>query len=212
MSGRLGQLLGSTHRRRVLRAVMLLGVVAAVGAAVTAWQWVRVTRGAQALASEQAALQTAQVRIEALRALSADLGLREAVVRELRARGFMSESDRVAWVEAVRAAVELLRPVSYRVEVGAESLLPLPAQAQSWYDEHGLAAPRLVTNELLLTLEGLHEGEILTLVAKAREAGGGIVRLESCRLERRPGDGMLGATCTLRRFALLAPPAAATTT
>lgn len=205
MSARLKRLLASVHRGRVLRTAALLGVVLAAGASVTALQWVRMARAAQTLAREQSALQATRASAEATHALSADLVSREAVVRELRGRGFMAEADRVAWVEAVRVTVERLRPVSYRVEAAAESSLPLPPSMQSWYDERGLAAPRLATNELLLELEGLHEGEVLAVVAKAQEAGGGIVRLESCRLERRLDATLLSAACTLRRFALLAP-------
>ena len=207
MSGRLQLLLGSTHRPRVLRAALLLGIVLALGVCATGSEWLRLARRVQALESEQAALQAAVAESDARRNLSEGLSGREARVRALRQRGFMSAADRVAWVESVTAAVEALRPLRYKVEVGAEAPQPLPPETQTWYDERGRAAPRLVANEMRLEVDGLQETEVVALLEQARRAGGAVVRIERCRLERRESEGALGASCTLRRFAML-PPAA----
>jgi hypothetical protein len=212
MSERLRRLWNSSQRPGVLRAAGLLGVVLVLGAALVGMDWLRLARRAQALDSEQAALAAAEVEAEARHVLIGELAVREARVRALRARGFTAEADRVAWVEAVTGAVEALRPLRYKVEAGAEVALPLPPSVQAWYDERGLAAPRLVANELRLELEGLHEDELGTLVTRAREAGGGVVRIERCRIERRPGGEALASNCVLRRFALLAPRALESTT
>jgi hypothetical protein len=205
VSARLKQMWASAHRGRMLRAILLCGAALASGIVVLGLQGLRMSRGVQAFDSEQAALQVAHAESAALRMLAGELGEREARVAALRVRGFTAEADRVGWVEAVSAAAESLRPLRFAVEVGAESTLPLPPATQAWYDERGLAAPRLAANELMLEVEGLHEGEIVALLARAREAGGAVVRVERCRLERRADMGVLGAVCTLRRFALLAP-------
>lgn len=207
MSGRLQRLLASTHRAGVLRAALLLGAALVLGVAALGTEWLRLARRAEALESEQAALQVAAVESEALRNLSAGLGAREDRVRALRRRGFMAGADRVGWVESVTATVEDLRPLRYKVEVGAEVPQPLPPETQTWYDERGLAAPRLVANEMRLEVDGLQESELVMLLEQARRAGGAVVRIERCRFERRDSEGALGATCQLRRFALL-PPAA----
>lgn len=212
MSDRLRRLWNSTQRPGVLRAAGLLGLVLVLGAALVGVEWLRLARRAQALDSEQAALAAAEVEAGARGVLVGELAVREARVQALRARGFNAEADRVAWVESVTAAVEALRPQRYKVEAGAEATLPLPPSVQAWYDERGLAAPRLVANELRMELEGLHEDEIGALVKRAREAGGGVVRVERCRMDRRPGGEALASTCVLRRFALLAPRAPESTT
>lgn len=207
MNARLRRMWASPQRSRVLRAATILGGVALLGSLLVGVEWLRVARGAQTLESERAALDVARAEAGALRQLDAEFDSREARLRLLRARGFMSEADRVAWAEAVTAAVEELRPLRYKVEVGVESSLPLPPTVQSWYDERGLAVPRLVGNPLQLEVEGLHEQEIAALVERARQAGGAAVRVERCRIERRLEGGALGASCTLRRFALLPPRA-----
>lgn len=212
MRARLQSIRASAHRGRVLRASLLLGAALAACIGVAGFGWLRSARSALAFDSEQAALEAASAGSEALRALASDLAAREARVRELRARGFMSAADRVGWAEAVTTAVETLRPARFKLEVGAESPQPLLPTVQAWYDERGLAAPRLVANVLQLEVDGLHEDELVALLQLAQRAGGAVVRIERCRIERREDTGALGAACTLRRFAMLPPAATEATT
>lgn len=205
MNARLRRMWNSPQRGRVLRAASMLGAAVLLGSMLVGAEWLRVARRAQALDSESAALDAARVEAEARQRLTGELEGREARLRQLRERGFGAAADRVAWAESVTAAVEALRPLRYKVEVGAETSLALPPTVQSWYDERGLAPPRLVANVLQLEVEGLHEAEVNALVARARTAGGAVVRVERCRLERRTQGGALGASCSLRRFALLPP-------
>ncbi len=206
MRGTLALLWRSAHRARLLHAATLLGLVLTAALVLLGVESLRLARVGQAADSESAALQAALAEADARRALAADLAGRESRVRSLRARGFTAEADRVAWVESVTKAVEALRPLRYKVEVGAESALPLPADVQAWYDARGLAAPRVVANELRLEAQGLHEDEIVALVARAREAGGAVVRVENCRISRRPDATGLDAVCRLRRLALRTAP------
>ena len=202
----------SAHRARLVRAACLLGIAATAALALLGVEWLRLARIGKAALSEEAALQSALVEADARRALSADLAGRESRVRALRARGFSAVADRVAWAEAVTVAAESLRPLRYKVEVSAERWLPLPTGVQAWYDARGLAAPRVVSNDLQLEMQGLHEDEIVRLVARARAAGGAVVRVERCRLSRRPDASGLDAVCLLRRLALRPPQSLETTT
>jgi hypothetical protein len=212
MSGTLALLWKSAHRARLARAAALLGLALAAVIGLVGIESLRLARLFQAADSESAALQAALAEADARRALSADLRSREAQVRALRARGFTSGADRVAWAESVMRAAEALRPLRYKVEVGADAAVPLPADAQAWYDSRGLAAPRVVANELRLEAQGLHEDEIVALVARARESGGAVVRVEGCRISRRPDATGLDAVCHLRRLALLPAAVPGTTT
>lgn len=207
MSGRLSLLWASPHRVRLLRAMILLGAAALSAVAMLGVQTLRATRALQAAESERAAMQGAAAEADAIRTLTAELMTREAQVRQLRARGFTTAADRVAWVERVTAAARSAVPLRYKVEVGADLSLPVPADVQGWYDARGLAAPRHLANELTLEIEGLHEVELQRLIAQALEAGGAQVRLERCVIQRRADRMGLDAACVLRRHALLAPAA-----
>lgn len=205
MIARLSLLWASEHRARVLRVLAIVGAALLLGGVLLSWSSWRAARAAQSADSERAALQVAATEADAIRRLGAELAGREAEVRELRARGFTSPADRVAWVERVTAAARAEQPLRYKVELGADLALPVPLAVQVWYDTRGLAAPRHVANELALEVEGLHEVELQRLLARAREAGGAEVRLERCAIERRADRMGLDAHCMLRRHALLAP-------
>ncbi len=207
MSARLSLLWASAHKPRVLRALVMLGAALLVGGAVLTFEWLRTARAAQAADSERAALQAAETEAQATRTLAAELATRADEVRRLRARGFTLPADRVAWVETVTAAARAVQPLRYKVELGADLTLPVPADVQAWYDVRGLAAPRHVANELTLEIQGLHEVELQRLLARAQQGGGAHVRLERCILERRADHMGLDAACVLRRHALLAPAA-----
>lgn len=205
MIARLSLLWASEHRARVLRALAIVGAALLLGGVLLSWSSWRAARAAQSADSERAALQVAATEADAIRRLGAELAGREAEVRELRARGFTSPADRVAWVERVTAVARAEQPLRYKIELGADLELPVPLAVQVWYDTRGLAAPRHIANELALEVEGLHEVELQRLLARAREAGGAEVRLERCAIERRADRMGLDAHCMLRRHALLAP-------
>jgi hypothetical protein len=205
MMARLSLLWASVHRARVLRVLVMSSAALLLGGVLLSFSSWRAASAAQTADSERAALQVAATEIESIRMPGAELASREAAVWQLRGRGFTSPADRVAWVERVTAAARAEQPLRYKVELGAEIELPVPLEVQAWYDTRGLAAPRHVTNELVLELEGLHEVELQRLLALARNAGGAEVRLERCALERRADRMGLDARCVLRRHALLAP-------
>jgi len=209
MMARLSLLWASVHRARMLRVLVIVGAALLLSGALLSFSSWRAARAAQTADSERAALQGAAIDAEAIRMLGAELASREAEVRRLRQRGFTSPADRVAWVERVTAAARAEQPLRFKVELGADLELPVPADVQGWYDTRGLAAPRHVANELALEVEGLQEVELQRLLARARDAGGAQVRLERCVIERRADRMGLDASCLLRRHALLAPAAGA---
>lgn len=206
MSARLSLLWASAHRARLLRTLLLLSAALLLAGVLLSIEWLRVSRAVQAADSERAALLAAESEADALRTLTAELAARETDVRRLTARGFTAPADRVAWVEGVSAAARAEQPLRYKVELGADLPLALPAEVQSWYDARGLAAPQHVANELTVEVQGLHEDELRRLLERAMAAGGALVRLERCVIERRPDRIGLDAVCTLSRRALLFAP------
>lgn len=203
MSGALAAVLGSVYRGRLLRSLLLSILALAIGAAVVVgmrWQYGLAQRERDA---EAAALQLAQQAAQDLEALRTTLPERQARVRMLRSQGFTVAATRVDWAERVAGVVSALRPLGYAVDVGAETARALPASLHGWFDARGMAAPDFLTTDLSLQVQGLHERELLGVVAAAKTAGSGLVRLENCQIERR-ADGLgLDAKCRLRRYALL---------
>lgn len=202
MSGAVAAVLGSVYRGRLLRSLLLWIVALAIGVAVVVgmfWQYGLAQRDRDA---EVAALQLTRQAAHDLEALRTTLPERQARVRMLRSQGFTVAATRVDWAERVAGLVSALRPLGYAVDVGAETARALPAPLQEWFDARGMVAPELLTTDLSLQVQGLHERELLRVVAAAKSAGSGLVRLEHCQIERR-ADGMgLDAKCRLRRYAL----------
>ncbi len=194
--------LTAPQRAIVQRAAWLLGAALLLGGALVALAAWQHTRAVAARDAELLAVQQARATAEALRALRTTPGAREARVLALRRAGFTTPARRVEWAEGVTAALTRLRPLGYALEVGAERGQSLPPAVQAWFDARGVAPPPLRVTELTLSVQGLHEQELLDVLAAAHAAGAGLVRLEQCKIERRSDGIGLDASCRLRRFAL----------
>jgi len=209
MSGRLVKLWHSKHRRVVGTAGAILGVALLLGIALLGWSGARLHSAAIALQIEQQGLADVALIEQELAALHAELPRREARLRALQAGGFLEAADRVAWAEAVVTSADALRPISYSAAIGAPQWLPLPDTLAERYEAQGLNAPALHATDLVLRVQGLHEDELVRLMDVALAAGGGVTRIEQCRLLRRADDIGLDVECTLRRFGLGKPPGGA---
>lgn len=192
----------SPHRRQVLVAGgVVLGAVLFGLALIT----VSASRLAARVAVhdvEQADWAAANGTGLQLRFLRAELGKREDRVRAMRAHGFLVAADRVAWAEQVSAALAAHQPLGYGVEVGIVVHPALPQDLQDVYNNRGISPPRIEAVDLRFTVQGLHEVELAEAVEQAVAAGGGIVRVERCRLARRSDGIGLDAECDLRRYAM----------
>ncbi len=203
VSAAMRAVLGSAHRARLWPAAWLL-VAALLGSgalvALAAWRLADATAAREA---ESFAVQQARAQAQALRALGPARDARAARVLAWRRAGLTQPARRVDWAEKVTASVASLRPLGYAIEVGAERALPPPSALQAWFDAHGTGPVTVQQTELTLKVQGLHEQELLAVTAAAREAGMGLVRLESCKIERRADGIGLDSDCRLRRLALL---------
>lgn len=193
---------GSQHRRQVLLAggtvlgALLLGLVLiAVSAS-------RLAARAAQHDVEQADWAAANGTGLQLRFLRAELGKREDRVRAMRAHGFLTGADRVGWAEQVSAALAAHQPLGYGVEVGVVAHPSLPQDLQDVYNNRGISPPRIEAVDLRFTVQGLHEVELAEAVEQAVAAGGGIVRVERCKLARRADGVGMDAECDLRRYAM----------
>jgi hypothetical protein len=209
MIRQLGSLWRSNHRPAVIAGGVTLGIAFVTALTLLGWSNLQLRQASMALQAEQQAIADAALLHEELALLGTGLPDLEVRSRQLRARGFRDNTDRVAWAESVAAVARELRPLSYSAEIGKPQWLPLPVAQAAWYAGHNLEAPSLHATDLLLRVQGLHEGELQRLLDTALATGGGITRVEHCEMTRRSDDVGIDAECTLRRFGLGHPPAEA---
>lgn len=202
----LGSLWRSNQRPALIVAGVTLGVGLVSAGALLGWSNLRLRHATMVLQAEQQAMADAALAREELALLDSELPRRESRSRALRASGFLDAADRVAWAESVAQVARNLNPLSYTAAISTSQWLPLPDAQSAWYATHGLATPSLQATDLVLRIQGLHEGELGRLLDTAIRAGGGITRIEHCELVRRSDDVGIDTECRLRRFGLGEPP------
>lgn len=206
MIRQLGSLWRSDQRPAVIAAGATLGVAIVAALALLGWSNAHLRQASMALQAEQQAVADAALMTEEIALLDTELPRLEERSRALRAGNFLESTDRVGWAESVGSVARGLRPLSYSAAIGTPQWLPLPVAQAAWYAGHGLEAPSLHATELLLRVQGLHEGELQRLLDAALAAGGGVTRIEHCELVRRSDDVGLDTECTLRRYGMGKPP------
>lgn len=182
-------------------AALLLAVVVSGGIV-----WWEHSRGRTAALEQEAgyASWAANSLIAAdLETAAASLPDRMQTLKDLQDAGFGGPADRVAWVEGAIRTLEKIAPLDYTVEVEAAAQMPIPDVMQAWFQDRGLELPGLETNDLKLQARGLVEDEVLRVLDAAVAAGGGITRVERCKLERRPDGVGLDMDCLLRRHGMV---------
>lgn len=199
----------SSQRPAVITAGVTMGIALLSAAVLLGWSNLRLRQASMALQAEQQAVADAAQLGEELAMLGTELPRLETSSRLLQGGGFLAATDRVGWAESVASVARGLRPLAYTAAIGTTQWLPLPDAQAGWYATHGLEAPSLHATDLVLRVQGLHEGELQRLLDTAVASGGGITRIEHCEIVRRSDDVGLDTECTLRRFGLGHPPAEA---
>ncbi|MEO8313675.1 MAG: hypothetical protein ABI645_02675 [Pseudomonadota bacterium] len=192
----------SRHRQALAVAGAMLGVAVLLGGGLVAWSSARLHDAMLTLDLGQQGLSDAETQAEELTALKSDLDRRESLSRALREAGFLADTDRVAWAEAVSAAASALHPLGYSAVVGTQQWMPLPDDVTAWYATRGLEPPSLHATDLVLHINGLHEDELTSFMQDALAAGAGVTRIEECALTRRTDAIGMDVECTLRRFGI----------
>lgn len=192
----------SPHRRQLLLAGGMVCGAVVLGLSMIGLSAARLATRAAVHDVEQADWAAANGTGLQLRFLRAELTKREDRVRAMKAHGFLAAADRVGWAEQVSSALAAHRPLGYGVEVSVVAHPSLPQDLQDLYNNRGISPPRIEAVDLRLTVQGLHEVELAEAVEQAVAAGGGVVRVERCRLARRSDGIGLDAECDLRRYAM----------
>jgi hypothetical protein len=195
-------LLQSRCRREVLRAAALLGacLLAAVVAVLLATT--SRTRALDENMEEQGAAAAAAQTGTTGADVEAALPKLIAETARLQTAGFDRPADRVAWVDTAVRALDRLHPVAYTVEADVAEVQPAGGRLQQRYEEAGLEPPQLERNDMQLRVQGLQEDELLGVIEQVVAQGGGVVRVEHCKLDRRADGVGLDAQCRLARYSL----------
>jgi hypothetical protein len=202
----LATLWDSRCRRELVATGAVLAVSMLAGVGMVGWAMAQRNAAAAEQEAQIAAWDSNSSAVTQLQTVSSDLPkhIHEAVA--LRDSGFAAAADRVTWVEQTIAVIKRLRPLDYTIEVTPAQPHPLPESMQSGYLERGIEPPSFEVNDLNLRLQGLHETELLEVLDRAVSAGGGVVRTEYCKFDRRADGVGIDMDCRLRRYSL---PAAA---
>lgn len=146
-----------------------------------------------------AALAQAEDELAQARQSQSELQGNLARYRALADSGFVGEGDRLAWTEALVAAQRELGLPELQFELAArQPLVEAPAAAPVF----GPSAPAPMhgpqAHDLRFAIAGIHEGELLALIAAVQARRLGHFRVEDCRLRRSEPDRGLDVDCTLR--------------
>jgi hypothetical protein len=192
----------SVHRRQLVvsGSLVLASLVASVTLLIASCNHLDSTNAEKD--AEDAGLTATSMAAEDLARMNADLARRESRTRALKSVRFDGPADRVGWAESIDASILALHPLTYSAEVGTVSHTPLPDAILEWYSSRGLGPPQFTTVDLNLNVSGLHEDELVDLLNAVRRQGGGITRIERCKLLRRSDNLGIDADCALRRYSV----------
>jgi hypothetical protein len=120
--------------------------------------------------------------------------------RALQRGGFIGGGDRIAWTEALLRARQRLGLPDTAFELAPQKMLE-PAAVDPAMAGVDLPAPIVsgpLAHDLHVRIDGIHEGELLDLIAVLRAEGVGFFRAQGCALQRDLQAAGLQLDCTLR--------------
>jgi hypothetical protein len=193
----------SRYRPQLVATGVVLGAAVVVAVGVVTWAMARRSAATVEQEAQIAAWDSNSSVVTQLEAVSSELPQRTREAAALRKAGFIAGADRVNWVEQTAALLNRLQPLDFSLEVSPAQPQPLPDALQTRYLDRGLEPPMFEVNDLSLRIQGLHEDELLQVLDLAATAGGGVVRTEYCKFDRRADGVGIDADCRLRRYGLL---------
>jgi hypothetical protein len=195
----------SRYRLQLVATGVVIGVAVVVAVGVVTWSMAGRSAATVDQEAQTAAWDSNSSVVTQLEAVSSELPQRTREAAALRKAGFIAGADRVSWVEQTAALLKRLQPLDFTLEVSPSQPQALPDALQTRYLDRGLEPPMFEVNDLSLRIQGLHEDELLQVLDLAAAAGGGVVRTEYCKFDRRADGIGIDADCRLRRYGLSSP-------
>ena len=190
---------------RMKWAIALLLILSACGAAAV-WSTLQMQKAGEKAAREASAAR-ADIRAKLARARDEQAELIDKIKRfqAIKDLGYIGPEQRLDWIEAI-ARVKAARRI-YRLDYDfAPQRL---ADASVLPGGPGAGAFDIMTSQMRMQVQVLHEGELLALINDIRNSVRALIQLRSCSIERAPaGSGdrnnpaPLKAECTMEWITL----------
>lgn len=190
---------------RLQWAIAFLVIMAIVGGG-SVWMTMRMENsGEKAFQEATAAYRDIKSKLGRARVEEQELRTKIGNFETLKARGYFGPEQRLNWIEAIARIRTARRIFKLDYEFAPQrpvdaGILPAGASAGGF---------EFMSSQMRLSLQLLHEGELLAFLADLRSAVPALVQVRSCTLERlAPGqteqanNAQLQAECTLEWITL----------
>lgn len=191
--------------KRLQWAIAFLVLMALVGGS-SLWIAQQLNKGTER-AAQQAVAARLEIQGKLARASQEEQELRDKIGRfqALKAKGYVGPEQRLDWIETIARIKSARRIFKLDYELAAQrpvdsSILPGGASAGGF---------QIMSSQMRLDLQLLHEGELLAFLAELRNAVQALVQVRSCTIERlapdttdRGSKAQLRAECILEWITL----------
>lgn len=186
--------------KRLQWAIALLVLMALLGGG-TVWGTLQLKKSSEK-AFQEAAAARRDIQSKLSRAREEQQELRDKIGRfqALKAQGYIGPEQRLDWIEAI-ARLKAARRI-FKLDYDFAPQRPVDANILPG----GAAAGGfdIVSSQMRLQLELLHEGELLGFLAELRKAVQALVQVRSCTIERLPpGGAERGSSAQLKAECIL---------
>jgi len=170
--------------KRLQWALAFLVVMALIGGG-SVWTTLQLKQISDRAASESANARK-NIQTKLARASEEQQELRDKIVRfqALKAKGYIGPEQRLDWIETIARIKAARRIFKLDYELAAQravdaTILPGGASAGGF---------QIMSSQMRLELQLLHEGELLAFLAELRNAVQALVQVRSCAIERLASD------------------------
>lgn len=191
--------------KRLQWAIAFLVIMALVGGG-SVWSTQQLKKNGEK-AFQQDTMARRDIQAKLARARVEEQELRDKINRfqALKTQGYIGPEQRLDWIEAI-ARIKAARRI-FKLEYDFAPQRPVDASVLPG----GAAAGgfEIMSSQMRLQLQLLHEGELLTFLAELHDAVRALVQVRSCSIERiapgnadRGNNAQLKADCTLEWITL----------
>ena len=191
--------------KRLQWAIAFLVVMAAAGGS-SVWTSLQLKKSSEKSFKEVSAARR-DIQTKLARASEEQQELRDKIGRfqALKARGYIGPERRLDWIETI----DRIKAARRIIKLGYEFAPQRPVDASVLPGGSSAGGFDIMSSQMRLHLQLLHEGELLAFLADLRKAVQAVVQVRSCAIDRIPADAanrsnnaQLQVECTLEWISL----------